>query len=455
MPPLTPELEAYILTQIESLFFDVTTFTNEINKQVSLLTANGLSQKQIASVLSNDLKNGGRIFGQLKNNTKAKVVETVNQSSKIGQESEYSGNEKFAWVTVGGHKVCLDCEGRTGMIMTYDQWETEGLPGTGWSVCQGYCYCVLDPTGTVGKKVQVDTTKIKTEKGASIRAYNPLAFNSAGKHTTVKDSIAWMEKHIANKVTLKKLKDIDIANELTATLADTFQTYKLKKLNKITGRATGSTWASANGGSLNISSTTLTRKGLTGYYQDTTINYIKRIEDGIKRYDKLIKEYGKDSYNGQFYLKHRNKLKKRLDKMDEFGFSRHNVLVEGEELRSIITHELGHTLHDQFSGIINASLYRNPKVNPMMAVQFNDRWTDVFSLCKATKGRKVYLRQGSKYYEPKGLGNIGGISEYASSDKFELFAESFAMYNSAERANLPDIIVTYFDDYLKALGAYF
>ena len=170
MPPLTPELEAYILTQIESLFFDVTTFTNEINKQVSLLTANGLSQKQIINGLSNDLKNNGRIFGQLKNNTKAKVVETVNQSSRIGQESEYSGNEKFAWVTVGGHKVCLDCEGRTGMIMTYDQWETEGLPGTGWSVCQGYCYCVLDPTGTVGKKVQVDTTKIKPEKGASIRA---------------------------------------------------------------------------------------------------------------------------------------------------------------------------------------------------------------------------------------------------------------------------------------------
>ena len=170
MPPLTPELEAYILTQIESLFFDVTTFTNEINKQVSLLTANGLSQKQIASVLSNDLKNNGRIFGQLKNNTKAKVVETVNQSSRIGQESEYSGNEKFVWVTVGGHKVCMDCDGRAGGIMTYDQWETEGLPGTGWSVCQGYCYCVLDPTGTVGKKVRVDTTKIKPEKGASIRA---------------------------------------------------------------------------------------------------------------------------------------------------------------------------------------------------------------------------------------------------------------------------------------------
>ena len=169
MPPLTPELEAYILTQIESLFFDVTTFTNEINKQVSLLTANGLSQKQIASVLSNDLKNGGRIFGQLKNNTKAKVVETVNQSSRIGQESEYSGNDKFAWVTVGGHKVCMDCDGRAGGIMTYDQWETEGLPGTGWSVCQGFCYCVLDPTGTVGKKVQVDTTKIKPEKGAGIR----------------------------------------------------------------------------------------------------------------------------------------------------------------------------------------------------------------------------------------------------------------------------------------------
>ena len=52
MPPLTPELETYILTQIQSLFFDVTTFTNEINKQVALMTTNGLSQAQITKVLS-------------------------------------------------------------------------------------------------------------------------------------------------------------------------------------------------------------------------------------------------------------------------------------------------------------------------------------------------------------------------------------------------------------------
>ena len=169
MPPLTPELETYILTQIEGLFFDVTAFTNEINKQVTLMTGNGLSQAQISKVLSNDLKNGGRIFGQLKNSTKAKVVQTVNQSSRIGQESEYSGNDMFAWVTVGGHKVCMDCDGRAGLVMTYDQWETEGVPGSGWSVCQGYCYCVLDPSGKVVKNVKVDTTKIKPEKGASIK----------------------------------------------------------------------------------------------------------------------------------------------------------------------------------------------------------------------------------------------------------------------------------------------
>ncbi len=181
MAKLNPNAEKFILDQIQRMFYDINTFTNEINKQVALMTGNGLSQANIATLLEADMKNGGRIFGQLKNNTKAKAIETINQTSRIGQESVYSASDKFAWVTVGGHKVCMDCDGRAGGVMTYAQWEAEGLPGTGWSVCKGYCYCVLDPTGNVGKKVQVDTTKIKPEKGAALRKAAEPNWKSAFK----------------------------------------------------------------------------------------------------------------------------------------------------------------------------------------------------------------------------------------------------------------------------------
>jgi hypothetical protein len=40
-----------------------------------------------------------------------------------------------------------------GKTKTFSEWEEHGLPGSGWSVCQGYCYCVLDPTGKMTKRI--------------------------------------------------------------------------------------------------------------------------------------------------------------------------------------------------------------------------------------------------------------------------------------------------------------
>ena len=162
------DLEAFILTRIDDLFFDVNIFTNEMSKQTAIMMGNGMSGAQIQTIMQQQLATGTGPFGQLQNNTKAKVTETINQSSRKGQETEYSDKDKFAWVTVGGHKVCMDCDGRSGQVRTYGEWEGDGLPGSGWSVCKGYCYCVLDPTGKTGKRVKVDTSKIKPEKGASI-----------------------------------------------------------------------------------------------------------------------------------------------------------------------------------------------------------------------------------------------------------------------------------------------
>ena len=164
------DLEDFITNRIETLFFDVNMFADEISKQTTLMLGNGMSVEQVNTILGQQLSSGTGPFGKLQNDTKSKVTETINQSSRKGQETQYSDKDKFAWVTVAGHKVCLDCEGRSGQIMTYGEWESEGLPGTGWSVCKGYCYCVLDPTGKTGKSVKVDTSGIKPEKGASIKA---------------------------------------------------------------------------------------------------------------------------------------------------------------------------------------------------------------------------------------------------------------------------------------------
>ena len=152
MPAAVETLTNSMLTR---LHFDTLIFGNRIEQYASSLLEQGISQDFIVQSLENDLKTGGRIFGELTNNIKAGIKELVNQSGRLGQLETF-GNKynTFRWVTVSGHRICFDCAGRAGQEATYDEWYERGLPGSGWSVCRGYCYCVLDPTGSLSKEVE-------------------------------------------------------------------------------------------------------------------------------------------------------------------------------------------------------------------------------------------------------------------------------------------------------------
>jgi len=166
---LPPEVETMLLGVMDKMVYDVKTFSNSLEKSVYTMQQAGTSPKIIKQTLANDMGTGGRIFGQLRNDTKASIVDGINQSAKMGQYKNYDLDKgEFAWVAVGGHKVCMDCDGRAGQKMTFAGWEAEGLPGSGWSVCQGFCYCVLDPTGKASKKIDAPVKepgpKVKTSK---------------------------------------------------------------------------------------------------------------------------------------------------------------------------------------------------------------------------------------------------------------------------------------------------
>ena len=169
---LPPQVEDMLLGVMDKMVYDVRTFSNSLEKSVYTMTQAGTSPEIIKQTLKNDMGTGGRIFGQLRNDTKASIVDGINQSAKMGQYKNYDLDKgEFAWVTVGGHRVCMDCDGRAGQKMTFAEWESEGLPGSGWSVCQGFCYCVLDPTGKASKKIDAPVKepgrKVKPKKTLS------------------------------------------------------------------------------------------------------------------------------------------------------------------------------------------------------------------------------------------------------------------------------------------------
>ena len=164
---LPPNVEFLLTDALIVMGYDSAVFSAELNKEIIRMRSNGMTDKAIAQALKQDLDTNGRIFGKLKNATKAAVVGSINQLAKLGQYESYDlDQDLFTWVVVKGHKVCADCESRANESpKTFSDWETLGLPGSGWSICKEYCYCILDPTGTVGSNVEVATEEL-TEKNA-------------------------------------------------------------------------------------------------------------------------------------------------------------------------------------------------------------------------------------------------------------------------------------------------
>lgn len=117
---------------------------------ITQMRASGMSDDAIKTFLVNDLREGGRIFGQYKNAIKNTVGNAVSFSSRVAQKEVYesAGVQRYRWVSLSrteNKEPCPDCAEREGNIGTWEFFTTIGLPQSGFSVCQFSCNCVLEP----------------------------------------------------------------------------------------------------------------------------------------------------------------------------------------------------------------------------------------------------------------------------------------------------------------------
>lgn len=158
------DIDSIIDEIIALMIFDSEAFALNVDKYVTQLRASGISDEIIQERLAKDMEESGKIFGSLKNSIKAAVVLGIAQAARFGQYEEFDMEQEFTWVTVSGHRICSDCEERAGETLPFSEWESLGLPGSGWSLCGSFCYCVLDPTGTVSSKIELPKNSPIREK---------------------------------------------------------------------------------------------------------------------------------------------------------------------------------------------------------------------------------------------------------------------------------------------------
>ena len=160
------EIDAIIDEIVTLMIFDSESFALNIDKYVTQLKSSGIGDETIEEQLTKDMDEGGKIFGLLKNAIKAAVVLGIAQAARFGQYEEFDMDQDFTWITIAGHRICSDCEERAGETLPFSDWELIGLPGSGWSLCGSFCYCVLDPTGTVSSMIQLPATSPIREKSS-------------------------------------------------------------------------------------------------------------------------------------------------------------------------------------------------------------------------------------------------------------------------------------------------
>ena len=157
----TEEDESTISFAILAVAYYGSIFVERIEQEIAILRTAGMSDAGIIRTLTNDLSTGGRIFGEYSRSIKRGIVLGIMQGFRVGQDAIYGDSVNFRWVSVGSPNICDDCESRINQVLTWNEWEAEGLPASGFSVCKENCYCQLIP-----EDIEIDNPTIVQGSGA-------------------------------------------------------------------------------------------------------------------------------------------------------------------------------------------------------------------------------------------------------------------------------------------------
>ena len=146
--PLTNELYNRELQTMSIFLWGKTMRTAiTIDEYIQVRLTQGADPKVLREELLKDLKEGGRIFGELRRAIRATANGVSNRTRDITEFAEIGIQDDYRWSAVMVN-TCPDCMERHGEVKTWEEWEAEGLPRTGHTVCKENCKCVLLPAHT-------------------------------------------------------------------------------------------------------------------------------------------------------------------------------------------------------------------------------------------------------------------------------------------------------------------
>ena len=202
------------------------------------------------------------------------------------------------------------------------------------------------------------------------------------------------------------LDDMNAINEALTELTDKYPITKLEEIGTKTGKAA----MSANFRGLHVNGTVISRDVMK------TAEKFKEIQESTKASISSIKEHWQGK---KMPLKIKNSVERMEDSLKYKRWTVHQGIEDRKEaVKSVVSHEYGHIIADQYFGQISG-VKANANWSSPEAVDFRRRWSEAFTKAKES-------------------GDIYNLSQYASTNSYEFFAESFAAREMGEK--LPDYV---------------
>ena len=137
-------IEDYTNTRLELFFenidFGRLDFLDSISKTIKELKKEGITTQDIAQRLYNNLETSlDSLFNQEAN----KIWDLEKSISQYAVFAGLEDESNYKWVLEDSAKHCNGCLKRSGQIKTFQEWESEGLPGSGVTECDSNCLCGL------------------------------------------------------------------------------------------------------------------------------------------------------------------------------------------------------------------------------------------------------------------------------------------------------------------------
>lgn len=123
-------------------------FKSDIDVFFERATVAGYTEKEILKQLVLASEQGTGPVAQLAKRLENVERDVLRREASAAEIDEYrkvlGPEEKWEWITISVNP-CPDCEIRAGVVLTFDEWNNQGLPGDGRTICRSSCMCKLMP----------------------------------------------------------------------------------------------------------------------------------------------------------------------------------------------------------------------------------------------------------------------------------------------------------------------